>query len=69
MNQETRLRKLLDAFKQDSADYKDLVVGDTIDEERRALRSLMNIRIPGELPEDVIELQDEYLQERAREKG
>ena len=69
MNQETRLRKLLDAFKQDSADYKDLVVGESIDEERRALRSLMNIRMPGELAEDVIELQDKYLQERAREKG
>ena len=69
MDQEVRLKKLLEAFKQDSADYKDLVVGDTIDEERRALRSLMNIRMPGELPEDVIELQDEYLQERAKEKG
>ena len=69
MDQEIRLKKLLDAFKQDSADYKELEVGDTIEEERRALRSLMNIRMPGELPEDVIELQDEYLQERAKEKG
>lgn len=69
MDQEIRLKKLLDAFKRDSADYKDLVVEDNIDDERRALRSLMNIRMPGELSEDVIELQDEYLQERAREKG
>ena len=59
MDQEIRLKKLLDAFKQDSADYKELEVGDTIEEKRRALRSLMNIRMPGELPEDVLQLQNE----------
>ena len=69
MDQEIRLKKLLDAIKQDSADYKELEVGDTIEEERRALRSLMNIRMPGELSEDVLQLQNEYLQERARGKG
>ena len=69
MNQEERLKNLLEAFIADSAEYKDLAVEDNVEEERRVLRSLMNIRMPGEISEDVLRLQDEYLQERAREKG
>ena len=33
------------------------------------LRSLMNIRMPGEMAEDVTEVQDAFLAEEAREKG
>lgn len=69
MNQEERLKNLLEAFIADSAEYKDLAVEDNVEEERRVLRSLMNIRMPGEISEDILRLQDEYLQERAREKG
>ena len=69
MNQEERLKNLLEAFIADSAEYKDLAVEDNVEEERRVLRSLMNIRMPGDISEDVLRLQDEYLQERTREKG
>jgi O-acetyl-ADP-ribose deacetylase (regulator of RNase III) len=36
---------------------------------RRMLRSLMNVRMPGEMPPEVLKAQDEYLKARAREKG
>ena len=36
---------------------------------QRMLRSLMNIRMPGKLSEEVLAIQDEYLAERAKEKG
>ena len=36
---------------------------------RQLLRSLMNIRMPGEMPEEVLKIQDEYLSGRAQEKG
>lgn len=36
---------------------------------RRLLRSLMNVRMPGELSPDVLKVQDEYLQEETARKG
>ncbi|MBP5298317.1 MAG: protein-ADP-ribose hydrolase [Lachnospiraceae bacterium] len=67
--QNERLDYLVDAFKEDSDDYKQLAVPERVEEKRRILRSLMNIRMPGELREDVLRVQDEYLKERAAEKG
>ena len=42
--------------------------GDT-EGRRHLLRSLMNIRMPGKMDDSVLAVQDEYLQERIREKG
>lgn len=69
--QEERLNYLMEKFKADSAEYKDLEVGieSTYEEKRIALRSLMNIRMPGLLPEEVLRQQDAFLQEEAKEKG
>ncbi len=38
-------------------------------EQRRLLRSLFNVRMPGKISEDFLKVQDEYLQEVTREKG
>lgn len=67
--QEERLDLLLRAFKEDSVRYRDLDPGEDYREKRMLLRSLMNIRIPGEMAEDVTEVQDAFLAEEAREKG
>ena len=69
MTQEQRLNYLVEQFKEDSGEYADLQVGDSGEEKRRALRSLMNIRMPRELDEETLRVQDEYLKERAAEKG
>ena len=67
--QEQRLDDLVEAFKADSGEYKDLQTPADADGKRRLLRSLMNIRMPRKLPDAVLDVQDEYLTERAEEKG
>ena len=67
--QEERLDYLIRKFKEDSGRYRDLEVSDDYTEKRMALRSLMNIRMPGEMAEDVVRVQDEFLSEEAEEKG
>lgn len=44
-------------------------IPETADEQRRLLRSLMNVRMPDPIGEDFLKVQDEYLQERNRERG
>ena len=67
--QEKRLDYLLHEFKEDSVQYRDLETGEDYDEKRKYLRSLMNIRMPGAMDEDVVRVQDEFLAEEAKEKG
>lgn len=69
MNQEERLDYLVDKFKEDSVSYKHMRVPGGREEKRTVLRSLMNIRMPGEMEEEILRVQDDYLKERAREKG
>ena len=67
--QDQRLDYLVEEFKTDSVEYKNLrTPKDTIGK-RRILRSLMNIRMPGKMDPAVLAVQDAYLQERIRENG
>lgn len=67
--QEERLEYLVEAFKSDSGEYKNLQVPSDIEGKKNILRSLMNIRLPKQMPAEVRRVQDEYLRERAEEKG
>ncbi len=67
--QEERLDYLVEEFKADSGEYKDLETPKDPERKRTILRSLMNTRMPREMPADVIRIQDEYLKERSKEKG
>jgi len=69
MTQNERLDYLVEAFKADSGEYRNLRTPKDTEGKRRILRSLMNIRMPGEMDESVLEIQDDYLQERIRENG
>ena len=69
MTQNERLDYLVEAFKADSGEYRNLRTPKDTEGKRRILRSLMNIRMPGEMDEGVVEIQDDYLQERIRENG
>ena len=73
MNEKTtqaeRLDYLVEAFKTDSVQYKDLQTPADTGGKRRILRSLMNIRMPKKLDDSVLAMQDEYLRERIRENG
>ena len=59
--QEQRLDYLVEKFKQDSVQYKDLDVPKERSGRQRILRSLMNIRMPKQMPEEVVRVQDAYL--------
>ena len=67
--QEERLDYLLEEFKKDSIWDKDLETSDDYQEKRRALRSLMNIRMPGRMDPKILAVQDDFLREEAVEKG
>ncbi len=67
--QEQRLDTLVEAFKADSVQYKDLQTPEDIEGKRRLLRSLMNIRMPKRMDDSVLSVQDEYLKARIRENG
>ena len=67
--QEQRLDTLVEAFKADSVQYKDLQTPEDSEDKRRILRSLMNIRMPRKMNDTILKVQDAYLRERIRENG
>ena len=67
--QEERLDYLLEAFMEDSSEYRDIQTPADMNGKRRILRSLMNIRMPKRLAPEVLAVQDDYLAERVRENG
>ena len=69
MTQDQRLTYLVDAFKADSGEYRNLRTPKDAQGRRTVLRSLMNLRMPGPLPGEVLRVQDDYLRQRALEKG
>ena len=69
MNQNERLDYLVERFKEDSGEYRDLETPADPAGKKRILRSLMNIRMPRMMAPSVLEVQDEYLKERNRENG
>ena len=69
MSQTERLNDLVEEFKEDSIQYKDMETPEDTEGKKRILRSLMNIRMPRRMDARVTEVQDEYLKERIRENG
>ena len=64
MNQAQRLDYLVEAFKQDSGEYKNIQTPADTEGKQQLLRALMNIRGPRRMDEEVIRVQDAYLTER-----
>ena len=70
MNEAEKTEIFLKKLKEDSVEYKELETkGYSLGEKKNAIRSLMNIRMPKELPDELVNLQDEYLQEELKVKG
>ncbi|MGL5260247.1 MAG: protein-ADP-ribose hydrolase [Lachnospiraceae bacterium] len=67
--QEQRLDYLVDRLKKESKQYKELEIGDSMEEKRAILRSLMNVRMPAPIDSEIIEVQNQFLQEEAKLKG
>ena len=69
ITQAERLDFLVEAFKADSDQYKNIQTPADENGKRRVLRSLMNIRMPKRMDGSVLAVQDEYLRGRIRENG
>ena len=67
--QEERLNYLIEKFKEESLEYRNLETPAGVEDKKVLLRSLMNVRQPKELSKEFLEVQDEYLTERNKEKG
>ncbi len=69
MTREEKVDKLIQLLKKECPGYGVIQEPENCQEKRRLLRSLMNVRWPGEAGEEYLRLQDELLQEEAEEKG
>ena len=69
MKQRERRQFLIRALIAEQPRYRGIEIPENADEQKMLLRSLMNVRMPGMINEDFLAIQDEYLQEAAKEKG
>lgn len=67
--QEQRLDYLLGKLRQEQTAYKDIPLPKTKKDKRDLMRSFVNVRMPEPIAESFLEIQDQFLQEEAREKG
>lgn len=69
MTQDERRRYLIEKLKNEKPELAEIPIPGNRDEQRRLLRSLMNVRLPGKIDSEFLKVQDEYLQQVSIEKG
>ena len=69
MTQNESRKYLIDALIAEQRRYRGMEVPADAEEQKKLLRSLMNVREPGEIGADFLRVQDEYLQARLAERG
>ena len=69
MTQSQRREYLIGCLLQERPEYAGLSLPIEEKDQRRLLRSLMNVRPPAPVSEEFLRVQDEYLQERLKERG
>ena len=69
MSQEDRRRWLIQRLLEESPYYRDYRIPEEEQEQKMLLRSLRNVRMPGEIDQEFLAVQDAYLQQVNREKG
>lgn len=70
MNELLKADLFLKKLKEDSSEYSGLdTTGYSLEEKKNTIRSLMNIRMPRKLSNELVDLQDAYLQEEQNAKG
>lgn len=68
MNQSERRHYLIQTLLNENSEYRDIKVPREEGEQRRMLRSLMNVRMPKQISKEFLKFQDEYLQEELSRK-
>ncbi len=69
MNQTKKRRFLIGRLLEEQPRYRNMEIPSDEREQRKLLRSLFNIRMPGAIDGDFLKVQDEYLQEEIKRKG
>ena len=69
MTQDERLEYLIRYLLAERREYAGIAMPGSVDERRRLLRALMNVRAPEPVSTEFLSVQDEYLQERLTERG
>lgn len=69
MNQSERRRFLIQELIKEQKQWNSIQIPSDSNEQKQLLRGLLNIREPEEIDEEFLRVQDEYLQEVAKEKG
>lgn len=69
MEQRERRRYLIRRLLEEKKEYAHDEIPDEEQEQKRLLRALMNLRLPGSMDQDFLSIQDDYLQEEIKEKG
>lgn len=69
MKQDERRKWLIRKLFDENMHYREYEVPDDIQEQKDMLRSLMNVRMPKDIDEEFLAVQDAYLQQVQEEKG
>lgn len=69
MNQEERRLYLIRSLLGEQPAYRKITIPADPADQRRLLRSLFNVRMPGKISAEFLKIQDDYLQEETRRKG
>lgn len=69
MDQGERRKFLIRELLQENVQYRDMEVPAGEEEQKRLLRGLMNVRLPGKIGREFLRVQDEYLQAETAAKG
>ena len=69
MNQTEKRQFLIRYLLEEQPGYRNVIIPSGSEDQRRLLRSLINIRMPGAINEDFLKVQNEYLQEETKRKG
>ena len=69
MNQDEKRMYLIRVLLNEQPAYRRIQIPSDRMDQKRLLRSLFNVRMPGSISEEFLRVQDEYLQEEIRQKG
>ena len=69
MNQNEKRVYLIETLLKERRKYTRMQITANVEEQKRLLRSLMNIRMPSAIDDEFLRVQDEYLQQINKEKG
>lgn len=69
MNQNERRQVLIRSLLKERPEYQKIAIPHSSDEQKKLLRSLMNIRMAAPVSAEFQQIQDEYLQEENRSRG